>query len=120
MTHSTSDVEEAVEPRPLWYQRRSGFFSYRWIRVTAFVIYAFFVLSPLVWWALCGSLPSFSTRRLGIVWAMVIALAYPTWAWGETLAFEKWVRGLDPASRKRERAYFKLQSDCAKPSELGL
>jgi hypothetical protein len=30
------------------------------------------------------------------------------------LAFEKWVRRLDPESRTRERAYIRLQSDCAK------
>lgn len=71
------------------------------------------LISALVWkeqvltWTQGHPWPSF-------VWALVVALGYPSWAWLETIAFERWVRTLSESTRKLERAHYQLHVGMAK------
>lgn len=49
-----------------------------------------------------------------LLWISVVALGYPTWAWVETMVFERWVRTLSEAQRKVERAHYQLHVGMAK------
>ncbi|MGE3815240.1 MAG: hypothetical protein AB7G68_08610 [Nitrospiraceae bacterium] len=49
-----------------------------------------------------------------LLWASVVALGYPTWAWIETMVFERWVRKLPEVQRKVERAHYQLHVGMAK------
>lgn len=106
------------EPTPQWYSRTGRcFFGNMYVHWPFSILYVVLCITPLisalVWkeqvltWTQGHPWPSF-------VWALVVALGYPSWAWLETIAFERWVRTLSESARKLERAHYQLHVGMAK------
>ena len=114
----TQTVEQGERQAPEWYNREDGIFGNLPVHYIASVLYALIALVPAVLYLKYGDgLKSWpSVKQLGLVWALIVSVAYPTWSWLEVRAFERWLReeGKDEATCKRERDYFKLMNDCAR------
>lgn len=112
---TTPSSDRATVAHPHWYRRRTGFFGRKPIQFTAGAIYAIVALYPLLHSAICQRLPAWTHGRYAIDWALVVTLGYPTWAWLETIAFNRWVydEPLTEQARLREQAYFNAMSDRA-------
>jgi hypothetical protein len=113
-------VPPDLEPEPQWYSSTaSRFFGNLRVEVTAGVLYAALASLPIVFVARGCNFKAMvtthghTTALLGL-WALVVSLGYPLWAWLETSAFEKWVRSRPAAQRVVERAYFKSIGDCTR------
>lgn len=112
---STSD--SLGEPTPQWYRRTGWRFGSMYLHVVASSGHVAICLAPLVsaiFWP--GELFAWAQAHHwgAFLWLSVVALGYPTWAWVETMVFERWVRTLPEVERKLERAYYKLHVGMAK------
>jgi hypothetical protein len=109
--------DSSVEPIPQWYKRTGWRFGSMHLHVTASIFHVAICITPLGAVLFLGEeLLKWSKGHPWIVlmWISVVALGYPTWAWVETLIFEKWVRNLPEAQRKIERAHYQLHAGMAK------
>ena len=103
------------EPSPEWYaseKARLGF-PVHFVAAAAYVVVA---LAPLLMFALLRTEASdwaSAHPAISLLWAVIVALGYQTWAWLEARSFEPWVRKQPVEQRPIERAYFKLNSDLA-------
>lgn len=99
------------EPTPQWYRRTGWRFGSMYLHVTASIVHVTICLAPLLFVLIGGlQISSWPKDRLWLIllWACVAALGYPTWAWVETMVFERWVRKLAEPQRKVERAHYQL------------
>lgn len=114
--HSPSD--SLIEPMPQWYRRTGGcFFGNMYVHGVFSILHVLICLAPLgsaLIWA--GELVAWLQGYpwVALLWLAVVALGYPTWAWIETMVFEKWVRTLSEPQRKTERAHYQLHVGMAK------
>lgn len=105
------------EPTPEWYSRTGWRFGSMYLHVAASIVHVAICLAPLVAtlvWK--GELLAWVQGHpwFSLLWASVVALGYPTWAWIETMVFERWVRKLPEVQRKVERAHYQLHVGMAK------
>lgn len=106
-----------VELDPLWYKQKMGILGKPLVRITGSITYILGMIAPLLLFIIEGSNSSkwlADHRILVMLWATFAALAYPSYAWIETITFEAWVRKQSAERRSIERAYFKLNTDLAK------
>lgn len=109
--------ESLLEPTPQWYRWTGWRFGSMYLHVTASIVHVTICLAPLLFVLIGGlQISSWPKDRLWLIllWACVAALGYPTWAWVETMVFERWVRTLAESQRKVERAHYHLQVEMAK------
>lgn len=109
--------DSLVEPTPQWYRRNGWRFGSMHLHMTASIIHVAICLAPLLFGLLGGlQISSWPKDRLWLIllWICVVALGYPTWAWVETMVFERWVRKLPEPQRKLERAHYQLHVGMAK------
>ncbi|MBI3425925.1 MAG: hypothetical protein HY011_23595 [Acidobacteria bacterium] len=107
---------------PQWYNRTDGIFGNLPIHYIASVIYASIALAPAALYLLFGSELGTGLKNLwwakllGLIWALIVSVALPTWSWLEARAFERWLidKEFDLDTCKIERDYFKLMNDSAK------
>jgi hypothetical protein len=107
-----------VSTRRAWYQHGDGFFGnlyWQWLASAVYFVLAFL---PLVIFAIndynIDSVKTFAKSGVGLAWAFFVATGYPLWTWGEVRAFERWADTQPSEISTRERAYFKLMTDCSK------
>ncbi|MCC6967050.1 MAG: hypothetical protein IT391_12315 [Nitrospira sp.] len=110
--------DSLAELTPQWY-RRTGwcFFGNMYVHTAFAILHVVICLAPLVLFLICGVQPSLQDPdqvRLILLWVCIAALGYPTWAWIETMVFERWVRRFPEAQRKVERAHYQLHVGMAK------
>ena len=105
------------EPKPTWYAHEKRKMLGIPIHFLAGASYVLVALAPLLLYALFEAKAAEWAAAhpvASLIWAVVVALGYQTWAWFEARLFEPWVRTCPAEQRPIERAYFKLNSDLAK------
>jgi hypothetical protein len=106
-----------------WFERRGWRFGSTEFNAASLLVLLAAGLAPLASFVFGGmEAPQWPKAYplLAMLWAMLVGLGYPAWAWLETRAFDAWLATVDAAARPAAQARFTARTSHARMFWLGV